>query len=183
MSLQMALFRSFLWLSGVGRDWATSLWLFTFMHWKRKWQPTPVFLPGESQGLGSLVGCHLWGRTESDRTEATWQQQQQHSAVCMYIPRILYPFICWQNCILGCFHVLAIVNSAAVNIRVHVSSENICPGVGLLEHMETPLLFLFFEEPPLLFSIVTAPTYFLTNSVGGFPFLYTLSSSCYLEAF
>ena len=38
----------------VGHDWATSLWLFTFMHWRRKWQPTPVFLPGESQGRGSL---------------------------------------------------------------------------------------------------------------------------------
>ena len=55
----------------VRHDWATSLSLFTFMHWRRKWQPTPVFLPGESQGLGSLVGCHLWGRTESDMTEAT----------------------------------------------------------------------------------------------------------------
>ena len=55
----------------VGHDWGTSLWLFTFMHWRRKWQPTPVFLPGESQGRGSLVGCRLWGRTESDTTEAT----------------------------------------------------------------------------------------------------------------
>ena len=36
--------------------------------WKRKWQPTPVFLPGESQGQQSLVGCHLWGHTESDTT-------------------------------------------------------------------------------------------------------------------
>ena len=45
--------------------------LFTFMPWRRKWQPTPVFLPGESQGRGNLVGCHLWGRTESDTTEAT----------------------------------------------------------------------------------------------------------------
>ena len=36
----------------VGYDWATSLSLFTFMHWRRKWQPTPVFLPGESQGRG-----------------------------------------------------------------------------------------------------------------------------------
>ena len=33
--------------------------------WRRKWQPTPLFLPGESQGWGSLMGCHLWGRTES----------------------------------------------------------------------------------------------------------------------
>ena len=45
--------------------------LSTVMHWRRKWQPTPVFLPRESQGRGSLVGCRLWGRTESDTTEAT----------------------------------------------------------------------------------------------------------------
>ena len=44
---------------------------FTFTHWRRKWQPTPVFLPGESQGWGSLVGCCLWGRTELDTTQAT----------------------------------------------------------------------------------------------------------------
>ena len=55
----------------VGHDWATFLSLFTFMHWRRKWQPTPVFLPGESQGWGSLVGCHLWGGTELDTTEVT----------------------------------------------------------------------------------------------------------------
>ena len=62
----------------VRHDWVPSLSLFTFMPWRRKWQPTPVFLPGESQGWGSLVGRHLWGHTESDTTEATWQQQQQH---------------------------------------------------------------------------------------------------------
>ena len=44
---------------------------FTFTSWRRKWQPTPVFLPGESQGRGSLVGCRLWGGTELDTTEAT----------------------------------------------------------------------------------------------------------------
>ena len=38
---------------GVGQDSATSLSLFTFMHWRRKWQPTPVFLPGESRGRGA----------------------------------------------------------------------------------------------------------------------------------
>ena len=52
-------------------DWATSVSLFTFMHWRRKWQPSPVFLPGESRGQGNLVGCRLWGRTESDTTEVT----------------------------------------------------------------------------------------------------------------
>ena len=55
----------------VGHDRATLLSLVTFMHWRRKWQPTPVFLPGESQGRRSLVGCCLWGRTESDTTDAT----------------------------------------------------------------------------------------------------------------
>ena len=58
-------------LQRVGHDWASSLSLFTFMHWRRKWQPTPVFLPGESQGQGSLVGCRLWGRIESYITEVT----------------------------------------------------------------------------------------------------------------
>ena len=48
-----------------------SLSLFPFMHWRRKCQPTPVFLPGEFQGRGSLVGCRLWGHTELDTTEAT----------------------------------------------------------------------------------------------------------------
>ena len=55
----------------VRHDWVTSLSFFTFMHWRRKWQPTPVFLPGESQGQGSLVGCRVWGLTESDMTEVT----------------------------------------------------------------------------------------------------------------
>ena len=53
----------------VWHNWETAVSLFTFMHWRRKWLPTPVFLPGESQGRGSLVGCRLWGRIESDTTE------------------------------------------------------------------------------------------------------------------
>ena len=82
ISHSSTLARKILWMEEPGRlqsmgswrvrhDWATSLSLFTFMHWRRQWQPTPVFLPGESQGWWSLVGCHLWGRTESDTTEVT----------------------------------------------------------------------------------------------------------------
>ena len=67
----------------VGHDWATSLSLFTFIHWRRQWQSTPVLLPGKFHGRGSLVGCYLWGRTESDMTEVTEQQQQQN--VCLVI--------------------------------------------------------------------------------------------------
>ena len=61
----------------VRHDRVTLLSLFTFMHWRRKWEPTPVFLPGESQGRGSLVGCRLWVRTELDTSDMTWQRQQQ----------------------------------------------------------------------------------------------------------
>ena len=57
-----------------------------YMHWRRKWQPTLVFLPGESQGQRNLVGCHLWDCTESDMTEVT-QQQQLHQV------RIVFSFI------------------------------------------------------------------------------------------
>jgi len=57
-------------LRRVGHDWATSLSLFTFMHWRRKWQPTPVFLPGESQGWGSLMGA-VYGLAQSP-TRLKW---------------------------------------------------------------------------------------------------------------
>ena len=59
---------------GVANSWtrlSDFTLLFTFMPRRRKWQPTPVFLPGESQGRGSLVSCRLWGRTELDTTEVT----------------------------------------------------------------------------------------------------------------
>ena len=71
----------------VGHDWATeqlSDWttsLFTFMHWRRKWQPTPVFLPGESQGQRSLVGCCLRGRT--DQTRLKWLSSSSSSDGCL----------------------------------------------------------------------------------------------------
>ena len=78
----------------VGHDWVTSLSLFTFMHWRRKWQPTPVFLPGDSQGRGSLVGCRLWGREESDTTKrlhfhfhALEKEMATHSCPCLENPR------------------------------------------------------------------------------------------------
>ena len=68
----------------VRHNWETSLSLFTFMHWKRKWQPTPVFLPGESQGWGSLVGCqsmgsHRGGHDWSDlAATASWNLERQY---------------------------------------------------------------------------------------------------------
>ena len=88
-------------------DCVCVLALLTFMHWRRKWQPTPVFLPGESQGQGSLVGCRLWGRTESETTEATQQQQQQlfyltvHIYVVYATSVALAGFLCINGSCLG----------------------------------------------------------------------------------
>ena len=58
---------------GLLRVTRLSDFIFTFhIHaLEKERQPTPVFLPGESQGWGSLVGCHLWGHTELDMTEVT----------------------------------------------------------------------------------------------------------------
>ena len=85
--------------------------------WRRKWQPTPEFLPGEFHGQRSLVGCSPWGHTESDTTEVTWQQRQQQYATVYAYHIFIRSSVDGR---LGCFHVLAVVSSAAVNIRVHV---------------------------------------------------------------
>jgi len=75
----------------VGYDWATSLSLFSFMHWRRRWQPTPVFLPGESQGRGGLVGCYLRGH----RVRHDWSDLAVAILHCVYVPLFSYLFICW----------------------------------------------------------------------------------------
>ena len=78
----------------VGHDWATSLWLFTCMHWRRKWQPTAVFLPGESQGQGSLVGCRLWGHSSSIPT--LWLSLITHGIYPREIKVVIHKETCPQ---------------------------------------------------------------------------------------
>ena len=84
----------------VGHDWATSLWLFTFMHWRRKWQPTPVFLPGESQGRGSLVGCCLW--VAQSQTRLKWLSSSSSGSYSLH--HVFY--IRWTYFITGNFYFL-----------------------------------------------------------------------------
>ena len=100
-----------------------------FMHWRRKWQPTPVFLPGESQGLGSLVGCRLWGRTESDTTEAT-QQQQQQASLSFTISQSLLKLMSVESVIpsnhLILCHPLLFLPSIFPSIRVFLNELALC---------------------------------------------------------
>ena len=70
-----------------------------YLFWRRKWQPTPVFLPGESQGQRSLAGCSPWGRTESDMTEQLSNKLLQHSFLCLPILGLyLVALGCWERC-------------------------------------------------------------------------------------
>ena len=80
----------------VWQDWATSLSLFTFMHWRRKWQPIPVFLPGESQGQRSLVGA-IYGVTQSG-TWLKWLSSSSSSSPLIYIQRDLCSYFL-TNCL------------------------------------------------------------------------------------
>ena len=98
------------------------------MHWRRKWQPTPVFLPGESQGQRSLVGCCLWGCTESDMTEATQQQQQQRRRRASQVELV--------------------VENLPINARDR-RDLGLIPGLGrsLEEEMATHSNILYLENP------------------------------------
>ena len=122
----------FMGLLRVRHDCATSLSLFTFMHWRRKWQLIPVFLPGESQGRGSLVGCRLWGHTESDTTEVTQQQQQHESERHVVVAFSVLNACCvQQHCtILTLFLLesLPCLFKAEASFLQLPSQADICPG-------------------------------------------------------
>ena len=86
-------------LLGVGHDWATSLSLFTFMHWRRKWQPTPVFLPGESQGQGSLWAAvsgvaHSWTRLKRLSSSSSIHCVYVYTYMCVHLHIHVYIYVC-----------------------------------------------------------------------------------------
>ena len=104
---------------------------FTFLHWKRKWQPTPMFLPGESQGQRSLVGCHLWGRTESDTTEAT-QQQQRHSCftiLCQFLLNSKMNPLSIYKCMYVCVCVCVCIQTFCINVRILQQAGSYCESL------------------------------------------------------
>ena len=76
----------------VGHDWATSFSLFTFMHWRRKWQPTLVFLLGESQGWGAWWAA-VYGVAQS-RTRLKWFSSSRCQALCWLLKmQLMKPLI------------------------------------------------------------------------------------------
>ena len=85
----------------VGHDRVTSLSLFTFIHWRRKWQPPPVFLPGESQGWRSLAGYGPWDQKELDTTEAT--------AYTYHLETVYFNFLCQEMFAVGLSYMAFIV--------------------------------------------------------------------------
>ena len=117
----------------VGHEWATSLSLFTFMHWKRKGQPTPMFLPCESQGRGSLVGCHqsfssflimclpLWFNTYLEIEMSSFpyvfleriSRLVRNLELCFYLYHPQQPFFCQP----GAFCVVEVNSGRQMNMQ------------------------------------------------------------------
>ena len=104
----------------VGHDWAPSLSLFTFMHWRRKWQPTPVFLPGESQGRGAW-----WAAVYGVAQSQTRLKQLSSSHVLMSCRRLRHhPASAWKrphSCSSGKFHFLK--NATAIPLTLYALGE------------------------------------------------------------
>ena len=100
----------------VGHDWATSLSLFTFMHWRRKWQPTPVFLPGESQGQGSLVGCCLWVAQSQARLKwLSSSSRETQLFLCSSADLFLKYYPLLKYCLLWCVEMSALFYNGCIS--------------------------------------------------------------------
>ena len=100
----------------VAHDWVTSLSLFTFMHWRRKWQPTPVCLPGESQGWGGLhrsMGLHRVGHNWSDLAAAAascvWQRFLGRDVVIFSVHRVKEAHETYLSCSQCCNHLVRVI--------------------------------------------------------------------------
>ena len=103
----------------VGHDWAISLSLFTFMHWRRKWQPTPVFLPGKLHGQRSLVGYSPWGHKESDTTK--WLSTMTMNNECSHCT-VVCPPLWLQSCFLSFSKHTEYVQNLGHFVKIHVSA-------------------------------------------------------------
>ena len=107
-------------LLGVRQDWVSSLSPFHFHAWRRTWQPTPVFLPGESQARGSLVGCRLW---RSHRVRHDWSNLAAAAAGTMnhflYLKRIVLKMYLFDYVGSQLWHVESSLYHAGSSVEMH----------------------------------------------------------------
>ena len=122
----------------------TFIYYVAHIHWRRQWQPTPVFLPGKSQGWRSLVGCRLWGHTESDTTKVTQQQQHiyTHTHICTPHTHTFSDSFPLQ---VGYYIILSIVPCAIQQVLVGYLFYTECVYLG--EGNGTPLQYSCLENP------------------------------------
>ena len=104
----------------VRHDWTISLSLFTFMHWRRKWQPTPLFLPGESQGRRSLVGA-IYGITQS------WTRLKQLSSNSSRIIQHIVLLSGFLHSILCLWNLLLSHQGTWIWAKLHAVASNSSP--------------------------------------------------------
>ena len=133
----------------VRQDWTTSLSLFIFMHWRRKWQPTPVFLPGESRGRGSLVGCRLGvtqSRTRLKRLRSSSSSKQANNPKNCHPPHFAKGS---ENMIVfrkfQCVYMVDTVHVASLPqlpLWTHVPGNNLGQTGGEVRKPDKPKLFL-----------------------------------------
>ena len=129
---------------------------FTFIHWRRKWQPTPVFLPGESQGHRSLLGCCLWACTELDTTEVTQQR---------YSFSYLEPVCCYMSTSNCCFLTCISQEASQVVWYFHLFQNfpqfiviHTVKGIGIVNKAEIDVfleLSCFFRDPADVGSLIS----------------------------
>lgn len=103
----------------------------------------------------------------------------------MHTPQSIHLFV---SAYLSCFHILAVSNSAAVNMGVLISLQDLdCNSFWINSQCGIALLygslFLVFGGTSIQFSIVAAPFFILTNSVLAFQFLYILDRTCHFLIF
>ena len=149
---------------GVGYDWATSLSLFTFMHWRRKWQPTPVFLPGESQGPGAWWAA-VYGVTQS-RTRLKWLSSSSSSSNKVLVAQSCQPLWEPMDCSPPGSSVPGDSPGKNTGVGCHFLLQGIFPtqgsNLGLL-HYRQILYYLSHQRNPR-YSLRTGNSYFFISS-------------------